>query len=465
MRIPRRRVLQSMSAAALAQALPSCAGRLPADLLSLSQQRIKRVVVLMLENRSFDHLLGGLSLVEGRTDIDGLRPGMGNPSLRNDMIAPFEADTGQLCIEDPPHGWGAVHEQINGGTNDGFAMSYQRRHGEELPVHALSYLRPESAPTTRALLEDGTLCQRWFSAVPGPTWPNRYFLLLGTSHGKQRNDFIEEPVESLFYALWRAGVPWANYYGNIPFGVVLNTFSLDDREVRTFDRFYEDAAAGTLPSFTLIDPTYGLNDDHPPVHPLAGQLLVQSIYDALSTGPHWHETMFIITYDEHGGFYDHVKAPTIDDDRADEGFGQLGVRVPSLVLGPWCRAGVDDIVYNHASVWRTLDDLWGIGIPNARVAASNSLLATLDEDRLRNNQPRQPLALAPLVIDEDVVRDPACSGARFHGQWADTHQPELEALFLARFPDQADSLLRDASTRWSQTVRQARDRGLWVPAR
>jgi phospholipase C len=461
MRFNRRRALGGLSAAAVASQV-GCGPALRApQRLDLARQRVRNVVVLMMENRSFDHMFGGLSFSGARSDIDGCLPTMHNADLDGNLIAPYEAQNDGLCIPDPPHGWRSIETQLNGGANDGFLRAYQEDHGRAAGAHTMSFLSSSLLSTSHGLLDAGALCQRWFAGVPGPTWPNRYYLLLGESAGVKRNEFIETPVRSLFHALWDADVPWKNYYGNIPFGSVVEGFRLSDREVQPFEEFFADAEAGTLPAFSLIDPTYGLNDDHPPTHPSSGQLLLHMIYDALSRSPQWQDTMFVVTYDEHGGFFDHVPPPRIADDRADEGFGQMGVRVPAMVLGPWAKVGVHNTIYNHASVWRTLDDLWGIGITNKRIGASASLLDALDDDRLHDNTPAAPTSLAPLVVDQVAVDAPECEGTLFHGRWADTHQPELEALFLQRFPGQAEAALTSSSVAWRRAVAAAGDRGLW----
>src|SRR5690606_25750559 len=103
--------------------------------------------------------------------------------------------------------------------------------------------------------------------------------------------------------------------------------------------FYEDAAAGALPNFSIVEPLYGLADDHPPAHPMAGQVFVQSVAKALAQGPQWNRSLLLVYYDEHGGFYDHVPPPTVPDDRAADGFDRLGFRVPALVVSPWAQRG------------------------------------------------------------------------------------------------------------------------------
>jgi phospholipase C len=467
MRITRRRALQGLTAAAalgpsaLAAACGPSPSSTPPGRLELARRRIKTVVVLMLENRSFDHAFGSLSLVEGRADVDGLTPAVANPAPDGTPVQPREADLN--CVPDPPHGWDASHAQWNGGKNDGFVAAYARGAGADAPYRVMDWLPPSKQPASRALADEYALCQRWFASVMGPTWPNRFYLLCGSSHGKKSNDFIGTRVPTIFSRLDDADVAWANYYGNLPFSITLDGMSVQDPEMRKMDRFFDDAAAGTLPSFCMIDPIYGRSDDHPPTHPVAGQVAIQTIYDALRTSPQWNECLFVVCYDEHGGFFDHVPPPTTVDDRADEGFDQLGFRVPAFVVGPWVKQGVVDVVFDHTSVYATLAALHDLPPLGARDAAANTFLDVLDEERMRDGAPRAPIELAPIVADDAELFAESCKGFVFHDGGATgvlTGQPELEAAFAAKAPAAAAHLGADTDGAWRELVERARSRGL-----
>lgn len=477
-RLTRRSALKGLSASA---AVVGCGpGRSPPENLSrleLAQQRVKTIVVLMMENRSFDHVFGSLSLVEGRADVDGLTAAITNPDADGVAIAPREADLG--CIADPPHGWDSCHEQWNNGQNDGFVREYSGRVDDAVGHRVMDYLPRSKQTASYALAEQGALCQRWFASVMGPTWPNRFHLLAGSSHGRQSNDFITEPVDTIFHRLDRARIPWANYYGNIHFAVTLD-ISNAEPSVEPIEEFFVDAAAGTLPPVVILDPLYGRSDDHPPTHPVAGQLFIQSIYDALRTSPQWNECLFVVTYDEHGGFHDHVPPPTVADDYADVGFDQLGFRVPSFVVGPYVSPQVSDVVFDHTSVYATIAALHGLDPLGTRDANANTLLELLDEDRMRAAEPRAGVALAPIVADEAEIFADACRGFSFHAApvgvdvadaavgavdvelpdfGAVTGQPELERALFARDPARFARLRADTEGTWRALVDRALQRG------
>ncbi len=463
MRFTRRRALQGMSATAagLAGCLPGRLTEKELTTLQLAKKKVGTMVVLMMENRSFDHVFGAMSLVEGK-NVDGLTAAVTNPDADGNLIKALEADLN--CISDPPHGWDSCHEQFNGGACDGFVREYASRLGDPLQGHRVMDYLPRSKQTASwALAEEYALCQRWHASVMGPTWPNRFYMLACSSHGRQSNDFITEPIDTIFSKMDRAKVPWANYYGNIQFAVTLDVSS-SFPEVEPLDRFFADAAAGTLPPVVILDPLYGRSDDHPPAHPVAGQMFIQLIYDALRTSPQWNECMFVVTYDEHGGFHDHVAPPLVDDDRAAEGFDQLGFRVPAFAVGPWVKQGVSDVLFDHSSVFATIAALHGLDPIGARDAGANNLLALLDVDRMRDDAPRAPIVLPEIVADEAEIFADACKGVRFHIDGIEhesvTGQPELEVALAKHDPARFARLRADTDGVWKELVDRAQRSGV-----
>ena len=459
-----------MGAAALAPVIPSCAPDgttsggsqpLPTFSAALVAQRIKHVVVLMMENRSFDQYFGALSL-QGRTDINGLVTGMSNPLANGSPVAIAPADA--FCVGDPPHGWNPCHAQFNQGANDGFVREHERRWGAAEAHRVMGYFDGTDLTALYGLLPSGVLCQQWHASVMGPTWPNRYHLMCTTSRGQKANVGIVGPVDNIFSSLNEKRIDWNNHYGNIPFSILLDGQSLEDPAYKYLEQFHDDAAAGNLPPFTLIDPIYGRNDDHPPTHPVAGQILIQSVYTSLAQSPHWNESLLIVTYDEHGGFFDHVPPPTTVDDFASQGFDQLGFRVPSMVLGPYVKAGlVDNTLRDHTTVYRTLAELWGLKSITAREAAATSLLNVLDEDRIVNNNPAPPVMLPPIVADDAVIHAEECNGQRFFprpGSGGITGQPELEQLAMARFGTHPKMRLGTTENAYQNFLDVARGQGV-----
>lgn len=465
MKIHRRTVLKGLGAAALAPVLPGCEPSVtPASITpALLRARIKTVVVLMMENRSFDHVFGALSLVEGRDDVDGLRPGMGNPRSDGVFVEPSPADV--LCVTDPGHGWHAAHRQWNEGANDGFVRDYEGRAGLDGAHRALDYLDRRLQPASYALADQFALCERWFSSVMGPTWPNRYYAQLATSDGNRDNNMVRDmSLPSVYTRLDRAGVPWSSYYGNLPFSSILPNHSLESDEYQRLDAFFDDAASGTLRPFVWLDPIYGRNDDHPPAHPLAGQLLIASVYEALRQSPQWDECLFVITYDEHGGFADHVPPPTVPDTRTDVGMGQLGFRVPAVVIGPYVQPQVASQLFDHTSLVASLLRMHDLEPLNVRDAAAHDVFSLLDEERLLAAAPRPGLKLPSFAVDDAELSDEACvTGLPFHAPLDEggIGQPELVRAFEARYGTRHAKDLRREHARSMQLLTE-RARALGV---
>lgn len=295
-------------------------------------------------------------------------------------------------------------------------------------------------PISYALADAYTICQRWFCSVMGPTWPNRFYSLAATSSGNRSNDFPTEVFPTIVDRIdlqRHFPLTWADYYGNVPFAGLLPRRQIDDPEYQPLERFFEDAAAGALPNLAWLEPVYGKSSDHPPEHPLLGQLLISSIYRALAASPQWGRTLFIVTYDEHGGFYDHVAPPRTDDDREDEGFAQLGFRVPTILIGPWAKQGhASDVVCDHTSTLAFLEELWELEPLTRRDAAAASLTSLLDERRLLEDDPAAPIELPVIeATEEELYQGPCVGGAILHrppGARFATGMPELEAFYDAR---------------------------------
>ncbi|MES2638790.1 MAG: alkaline phosphatase family protein [Myxococcota bacterium] len=394
---------------------------------------IDTIVVLMMENRSFDHYLGALRLVDGRTDVDGLDAAMSNPGSTGEEhpVGPTTID----CPADPPHGWDASHNQFNDGANDGFVRAYESR--TDLVDEVMGYLTRAELPVTYALADAYTVCDAWFCSVMGPTWPNRFYAHAGTSEGQKNNDFPSGGAFT-FPTLWtkldEAGVPWRYYYVDLPYiGLFEGHFRTETASL--FEDFLEDAERGELPPVVWIDPGFGYNDDHPPHHPGLGQELIGLIYEALARSPQWGRCLFVVLYDEHGGFHDHVAPPTTEDDRASEGFDQLGFRVPTLLVGPYVRPGVEHTTFDHTSWIKYVCERHGIDPWNARLRAANSMGVALDTDRMAISDAAPPITLPAFDFDETTL-GPECN---YGGSAAMAPEPEPEiAQFVRRFTPELD---------------------------
>jgi phospholipase C len=221
----------------------------------------------------------------------------------------------------------------------------------------------------------------------GPTWPNRYYLHAGTAHGRTRNRPIGLGAPTTVWErLAERCCTGKNYYaGAVPWysaAFPSKSFSGADAMVpEPVDGFFRDAARGELPNLAIVDPDFEVNDAHAP-HSLAlAEAFLSSIHRALMTGPAWPRTMMVITFDEHGGFFDHVPPPAIHD--PDPNFRQLGFRVPAIVVGPMVRQGqVVSTRFEHLSVAATLRARFGIGSLGERMDATADLRACIDPARV-----------------------------------------------------------------------------------
>jgi phospholipase C len=350
--------------------------------------KVDHIVVVMLENRSFDHMLGYLSLEGGRDDVDGLRPGLSN-SLDGQAYPPIHL-TDTSIEEDPSHTTFSISQQVANG-NAGFVADFASHYPNADPGTVMGYYNGGDLLTYDYLAREFTVCHRWFSSLQGMTWPNRLYATAGQSGGLLNNDDGLLPLYSeptFFRHLDSHNRSWRWYRHDFA------TLRMLDDEYRrghhdnfeTIDHFYRDAADGKLRDVSWIDPNYvdvgdvdRANDDHPPTDVLHAQELVADIFRAVSNGPRWQKTLLVITYDEHGGFYDHVPPPPAADDRPDR-FRQYGVRVPAIVVSPWVpRASVSSVVFDHTSIIKTAllrfcrDANGSIPHMSARVDAANHL--------------------------------------------------------------------------------------------
>ena len=324
----------------------------------------------MLENRSFDHMLGYLSLTGRRPDIDGLHPGFANQHEGNTYPV-HHLDTTAVAMV-PDHTGGGIDHQVAGGTMGGFvasAVATLAGSGVEDgdPGCVMGYYDAVDVPVYDHLAEEFAVCDRWFSSVPGSTMPNRLYALCGGAAGSRDNRPPYVPPlyhqASFVRHLDAHGVSWRWYSfdpGSLRLADVHYRLGHHDRfgyfsktglpwrarfdltVNQNLSSFLEDAASGSLPSVSWIDPAFTnfnplgfpVNDDHPPADIKDGQDLLLAIYDALAGSPLWDRSLLVVVYDEHGGFFDHVPPPAADDDDP-AAFGSYGVRVPALIVSPW----------------------------------------------------------------------------------------------------------------------------------
>jgi phospholipase C len=399
----------------------------PADLLS----KIDTIVVLMMENRSFDHYLGRLKhdpSYPGASGVDGLVGNEANPDSNGDPVTVFKLTT--FTPPDPPHDWDPCHAQWDQGKNDGFVKA----HAGASERDVMGYHDRSQIKFTYWLADNFTVCDRWFASVMGPTWPNRFYLHAATSGGmKANNPFVVGGPRTIWEELKAKGLTGKNYSaGSVAWftGGFVGKVLSGVNPVVPMDTFFEDAKKGTLPNFAIIDPDFQANDDHPSHDIQLGQAFMASVYNALAQSPQWSRLLFVITYDEHGGFFDHVPPPTCADERPE--FQRLGFRVPSIIIGPTVRRGyVHSVGLEHASVAATLATRFGIATLTDRMRGANDLSSAIDPRLVDDPQAPPPPPPALLPFAASLLLDDA----------APNSQPELEAMVARgmippRFVDQ-----------------------------
>lgn len=401
---------------------------------------IETIVVLMQENRSFDHYFGRYPRWAGRTDIEVPPDNATNP----ERVEPTSSEThawqraGHACFLDTAHSWASVHKQINGGKMDGFYETNHDFKGETMPdptmalrdgERALWWYDERDIPFYYALAKEFGLGDHYFSSVPGPTWPNRMYLYAATSFGRVENgwpniDAFPYPQNDavILDELDKRRVDW-KLYGNgsgvgagIPLGV--QTTSRYGREIIfTMDDFFADAAAGKLPPVAFVDaagPNKGVisDDEHPAAMPQVGQKFVAKVVRAMFQSPQWNKSAFFLTYDEHGGLYDHVAPPKacVPDDKTpvsktdvpiEGAFDMYGPRVPFIVVSPYAKRGhVSHAVYDHTSIVRFIQAKFRLPALTGRDA--NALPPTDFFDFAQ--PPRPPPELPAAELDEGETR-------------------------------------------------------------
>ena len=362
--------------------------------------RIEHVVVLMQENRSFDHYFGHLKEYAPNLDVEAEPADASNPDPTNPdgpQIAAFHQTN--LCeVADLDHSWNGTHREFDGGAMDGFT---RQNVAAEDPTgsRAMGYYTEQELPFYYALFSTFAIGDRYFAPTLTRTIPNRLYLLAGTSFGHIENDLPKASAEfsqrSIFNLLDEGGVSWKVYYSDL---AVANEFASVRNEAKAHvvpvAQYFADAQAGSLPQVAFIDPKFGGSknahtDEHPPSNVQVGEKFSSDVINALFGSPEWGASALFLTYDEHGGYYDHVAppaAPAPDDvppplARTDEaaGFDHYGIRVPVVVVSPFARRSfVSHVVHDHTSILRFIETRFGLPSLTARDAAADPMLEFFD---------------------------------------------------------------------------------------
>ncbi|MGA3025196.1 MAG: alkaline phosphatase family protein [Bryobacteraceae bacterium] len=339
--------------------------------MSVGLDNLKHVVVLMMENRSFDHMLGSLKADDSR--INGLMGNESNLDTTNEpaTVQPLAEFQSQLD-PDPNHHFPDVHQQLYQGTPgppavpsmQGFVQNYYQAQKDVNHSHKIMYyFTKDKLPVLTTLARSFAVFNGWFSSIPGPTICNRAFAHYGTSFGKVTMDPFEvkEPYVSIYERLLQDNHTAKLYYYDQASSTmeVVNLLKDQPQIFATYDQFRDDCKAGTLPDYSFIEPNYSdhsgddggeelASDQHPDHDAQAGEVFIASVYNAIhENSTLWASTALLIVYDEHGGIFDHVPPPSCTPDTpfvapaTDTGTGQtfafdrLGVRVPAILVSPW----------------------------------------------------------------------------------------------------------------------------------
>ncbi len=395
---------------------------------------IKHLVVLMLENRSFDHMLGFMK--SDTYKIDGLN---GDESNLDPVGVPVtvsrDADfSGDLTV-DPGHHFPDVNMQIfgnNGGTGSptmtGFVKAYAQMGGgsTKLSHNIMKCFSPGPVPACKipvlvTLAEQYAVCDRWFSSVPGPTLPNRSFAHAATSVGRvDMNPIWFEEGKTIYELLAESNVSSKIFFHDMTVAMTFKNFLKNQSFFGTFHDFLDGCDKGNLPAYSFVEPRYNAddanhfaaNDQHPDHDVAEGETLIRRVYNAIRKNTAlWNSTVLLVLYDEHGGLYDHVAPPaTVNPDGKNSqnpffDFMRLGIRVPAVVISPWVKAGViDHTQYDHASIATMARKLflgagWETKFLTARDQIANPFDVTLTLDSPRTdtidfNAPHKAAALA-----------------------------------------------------------------------
>jgi phospholipase C len=437
---------------------------------------VEHIVVVMFENRSLDNMLGGLyptgttpSVVLPRgsaAGFDGLHAGLWNPANADyfsggstaSVPVAMSVTSSTVPNPDPQETFANVTYQLYGPQGavpnptwpmQGFAVNYASTATQD-PSQIMQCHSPAQVPLLSALARNYAVSDAWFASVPSQTWPNRAFVHAGTSNGHVDNGSPPDPllwdVPTIFNVLKNIGASWGVYSDAIVAPSLTRTMfpklwdPLLDLHFHDFSAFVDACASNTLPSYSFIEPSFLLdpNDEHPPHDVSQGEAFLHAIWTALSTSPGWAQTLLIITFDEHGGCYDHVLPPggaTPPDNASRPGdsgfsFDRFGVRVPTVVVSPYIAPGTvfrsdTGVPYDHTSILATLRDWLGISpgvmLPSARIAAAPTLAQLLTLSAARTDSPALAAPVAPSVATplsappNDLQRSLVSGAARRYG--------------------------------------------------
>jgi phospholipase C len=357
---------------------------------------IDTFVVLMMENRSFDHYLGWLPGADGRQAGLTYADAAGQKFATHRLTPDFQG----CAFLDPDHSWQGGRTEMDGGRMDGFLKAAS-------DVFSIGYYTAADLPFTPHLAKAFTVFDRFFCSLLASTYPNREYMHAGQSYGKQDNSLpvsaggqIGFPDTTIFAALSRAGVSNHYYYSDIPVSALWGVPGL--ARSSTVQNYYDQAATGKLPALSFVDPAFNgesqgtSGDDHPHADVRVGQAFIADVVHAFIESPQYRRGALFIVYDEWGGFFDHVTPPRVPDLRSsaniNQDFGQMGLRIPAVVVSPYARTGhVDHSIYGFESILKMIRYRYGLPPLTPRDLYANNIAAAFDfKTRPRLDPPPLP---------------------------------------------------------------------------
>jgi phospholipase C len=386
--------------AAMRDACTFTAGARPTDTLPITaaQQKalpIKHIIVLMKENRSFDHLFGALAK-QGQPNAEPAPDNFSNPDETGAMVTRFHQTN--TCVNlDPPHQWNEMHKQVNGGAMDGFVKNATMAtvgSSDTMPMppsdghFVMGYYDQSDLPFYYWLASTFALADHDFASVRSGTWANRDYLVAGTSLGIQDTastlGALPAGTPLIFDSLDKAKVTWQVYTDELLAPLEFSVVWTGRKHWAPTAQLISELGDGTLPQVAFIDATTALDhpetDEHPPADLQTGEAWTRNLVDALVKSKLWGSTVLLYTYDEAGGFADHVPpgntcAPSADQSK----FTELGVRIPLVAISPWAKPKyVSKTVHQHTSITRFIETVFDLPALTARDANSDALLDMFD---------------------------------------------------------------------------------------
>lgn len=377
---------------------------------------IKHLIVLMMENRSFDHMLGSLKMTN--PEIDGLTGNETNPDSNGNLVKVQPLADYQGLDPDPNHRFPGVDFQIFGGESSPGRVANMQGFAKNNSRKTMNYFTQDKLPVLTTLATEFTVCDRWFSSVPGPTIPNRAFATYGTSFGQVGMNILQvgEPYKSIFERMVASGhTAKIYYYDQVSSPMEFVPLLQHHPELfATYEQFLSDVKQNMLPQYSFVEPNFSdhegdsgpvmANDDHPDHDVRQGERFIAGVYNAIFDNPEvWTTSVLLITYSNHGGIYDHVPPPAAtpdgfvaSPDQTGTGtpfaFDRLGVRVPAVIVSPYIPKGtVDHTIYDHASIPATVSKLFLSGqqviSPRERDAHTFERVLTLSKPRPDSEMP------------------------------------------------------------------------------